>query len=144
MDTKSCFSMALENVSQNVFIIFESSGHDASYSVKDSPQSPSIGWIGDSIRFILKLKLPATDFRFMPFPVETPNAIFLPREIQSDYLVLFPLHEISTRCVRRVPMSDREENPFRVPRRRESLARQYPVAGTVSVAWKVNREKLKS
>jgi hypothetical protein len=48
--------MALEKVSQKVLIILESSGQDASYRVRDSPQSLSMGWMGDSIRFIRKLK----------------------------------------------------------------------------------------
>jgi len=48
--------MAREKVSQNVLMIRESSGHEASYKVRDSPQSPSNSWIGDSILLIRKLQ----------------------------------------------------------------------------------------
>lgn len=55
-ETKSVFSCGREKVSQKVLMMRVSSAHDASYSVSDSPQSPSHGSIGDSIRLIRKLE----------------------------------------------------------------------------------------
>lgn len=63
VDTKSCFSMGLLKVSQKVLIMRASSGRGASYRVRDSPQSPVHGTIGDSMRLIRKLEKEIGCFR---------------------------------------------------------------------------------
>lgn len=55
----------------------------------------------------------------------------LPGEVQSDDLVGFPLNEVSTAGVGRVPVGHGQEDAFRVSRGLQVLTRQQPVTRAI-------------
>lgn len=62
----------------------------------------------------------------------------LPWKIEPDYFPLLPLHQIGAARVRRVPVSNRQEDSLGVPGGPQAFRRQQPVAGAVPATCSVH------